>query len=134
LILLDYWLHAYLAFFSKALAAIAEIAQRRTLEAAIGECALNRHDAFGVMPIRRRDIDRQGDTVFVDRNMDFDALDLLSAVYTVVKAAGRQATRSAVDDHDAWFRGIPAGRRQSRRSRSSIRRQRPSRFQRANSP
>jgi hypothetical protein len=64
LILLDYWLHAYLAFFSKALAAIAEIAQRRTLEAAIGERALNRHDAFGVMPIRRRDIDRRPGSSF----------------------------------------------------------------------
>src|SRR5208283_915643 len=60
------------------LAPVAEVAERRTLEATVGEYVQNRHDAFRVMPVRRRDIDRQRDTVFVDGDMDFDAPDLLS--------------------------------------------------------
>jgi hypothetical protein len=39
----------------------------------------NRHDTFGVMLVRGRDIDRQRDAVFVYGNMDLDALDLLPA-------------------------------------------------------
>jgi hypothetical protein len=120
--------------FRKALAAIAEITKRQTLEAAIGERALTRHDAFGVMPIRRRDIDRQRDAVFVDRNMDFDALDLLSAVYTVVKQLGGKRQDRRLMTTTLGSGESPQARRQSRRSRSSIRRQRPSRVQRANSP
>jgi hypothetical protein len=34
------------------------------------------------MPVRRRDIDRERDAILVDRNMDFDPTDLLSAVDT----------------------------------------------------
>src|SRR4051812_35774722 len=43
---------------SQSFAPIAEITQRRTLEAAIGEVTQNRHDGFRVMAVRRRDIDR----------------------------------------------------------------------------
>src|SRR5271157_2833953 len=91
------------------LAPVAQVAERRTLEATLGERAQNRHDAFGVMPVRRRDIDRQRDTVFVHGDIDFDAPVLLSAVDTAIKAARRRATGSAIDDHGAWFRSIPAG-------------------------
>jgi hypothetical protein len=71
------------------LAPVAQVAERRTLEATLGEGAQNRHDAFGVMPVRRRDVDRQRDAVFVDGNMDLDALDLLPAV--IAMAALRSA-------------------------------------------
>src|SRR3954452_1096053 len=40
-------------------APVAEITERRALEAAIGELTQNRDDGFGVMVVRRRDIDRQ---------------------------------------------------------------------------
>src|SRR5208282_5559539 len=86
----------------------AEIAERRALEATIGERAQNRHDTFRVMPVRRRDINRQRDAVFVDGNMDFDAPDLLATVDPALKAARRRATGSTVDDHGARFRTIPA--------------------------
>src|SRR5208283_1812235 len=90
------------------LAAVAEIAERRALEATIGERAQNRHDTFRVMPVRRRDIDRQRDAVFVDGNMDFDAADLLAAVDAALKTARPRATGSAVDDDGAWLRSISA--------------------------
>ena len=90
-------------------AAVAEITKRRTLEAAIGERAQNRHNAFGVMAVRRRDIDRQRDAVFVDGNVDFDAADLLAAVDAALKAARRRAAGSTIDDDSAGFRSIPAG-------------------------
>jgi hypothetical protein len=60
--------------------AVTCFARRRTFEAPSGERAQNRHDAFGVVPVRRRDIDRRRDAAFVDRNMDFDAPDLLPAL------------------------------------------------------
>ncbi|MEA2739577.1 MAG: hypothetical protein QOH05_2884 [Acetobacteraceae bacterium] len=56
------------------------LARRRTLEAPLGERVQNRHDAFGIVPVRRRDIDRRRDAAFVGRNMDFDAPDLLPAL------------------------------------------------------
>jgi hypothetical protein len=77
-------------------ASVAQIAERRALEAALGERAQNRHDTFRVMPVRRRDIDRQRDVVFVDSDVDFDAVDLLAAVDTAVKAARRQNMGTAV--------------------------------------
>src|ERR1700756_255533 len=60
------------------LAPVAKVAKRRTLEATIGERAQNWHDAFGVMAVRRRDIDRQRDTIFIHGDIDFDPPDLLS--------------------------------------------------------
>src|SRR5690242_18615923 len=81
------------------LAPVAEIAERRPVEATRGERAQNRHDPFGVMAVRRRDVDRQRDAVFVNRNMDFDAADLLAAIDTTLKAARCRATGSAVDHH-----------------------------------
>jgi hypothetical protein len=41
------------------------------------------------MPVRRRDIDRKRDAVFVNGNMDLDAPDLLAATDAAVKAARR---------------------------------------------
>jgi hypothetical protein len=88
------------------------------------------------MPVRRRDIDRQRNTVFVDRNMDFDAADLLAAVDPAVKSKQLGAERQdRLSMTTALGSGAsPQARRQARRSRSSMRRQRPSRVQRANSP
>jgi hypothetical protein len=60
------------------------------------------------MHIRRRDIDGQGDAVFVDGNLDPDSADLLPAVDAVRKAAWCRATGSAVDDHSTRFRGVTA--------------------------
>ena len=54
-----------LAGLSQPLAPVAEIPQRGTLEASLGEFAQNREDAFGVMPVRRRNVDSQGNAVFV---------------------------------------------------------------------
>src|SRR3954454_7761158 len=86
------------------LAPIAEVAERRTFEATLGERAQDWHDPFGVMPVRRRDIDRQRDAVLVDRNMEFDAADLLAAIAAAVKAARRRTTGSTVDHHRARLR------------------------------
>jgi hypothetical protein len=55
-----------LAGFRQPLAPVAEIPQRRTLEASVGELAQNRDNAFRVMPICRRNIDPQGKAVFGD--------------------------------------------------------------------
>src|SRR5208283_1399416 len=54
--------------FGQPLAPVAEVAERRTLKATIGERAQNRDDGLRVMPVRRRDIDRRGDAVFVNGN------------------------------------------------------------------
>src|SRR3954468_4087054 len=62
------------------LAPVAEIAERRALEAAIGEFTQNRHDGFAVMAVRRRDVDRQRGAVFLDGHLDLDATDLLATV------------------------------------------------------
>jgi hypothetical protein len=62
------------------LASVAEITQRRTLEAVRGRRAQDRHDALRVMPVRRRDVDRQRDGILVDRDSDLDAADLLAAL------------------------------------------------------
>src|ERR1700734_469444 len=96
-----------LAGFRQPLAPVAEIPQRLTLEASVGELARNRDNAFGVMPICRRNIDPQGKAVFVHGEMDLDALDLLSAVNASVETARRRAAGSAVDNHGARFRSIP---------------------------
>src|ERR1700692_565211 len=48
-----------LAGFRQPLAPVAEIPQRRTLEASVGELAQNRDNGFRVMPICRRNIDPQ---------------------------------------------------------------------------
>src|SRR3954468_6867215 len=58
----------YLPGLGQPLAPIAEIAQCRPLETSIGEFAQNRNDGFDVMPVRRRDIDRQRDAVFINGN------------------------------------------------------------------
>ena len=77
------------AGFRQPLAPATEIARRRAWEATIGAFAQNRQDTFRVMAVRRRNIDRQRDSVFVHRDMHFDAPDLLAAVDTTIKAARR---------------------------------------------
>src|ERR1700733_15407792 len=96
-----------LAGFRQPLAPVAEIPQRLTLEASVGELAQNRDNSFRVMPICRRNIDPQRKAVFVHGDMDLDALDLLSAVNASVETARRRAAGSAVDNHGARFRSIP---------------------------
>src|SRR3954464_12151924 len=87
----------------------AEITERRALEAAIGEFTQNWDDGFAVMAVRRRDVDRQRDAVFLDGHLDLDATDLLATVNAARTAARRRAAGAAVDDHGARFRSIPAG-------------------------
>src|SRR5689334_12406276 len=74
------------------LAPIAKIAERRPVEATRGERAQDRHDPFGVMAVHRRNINRQRDAVFVNRDMDLDAADLLAAIDAALKAARCRAT------------------------------------------
>ena len=69
-----------LAGFGQPLAAIAEIAQGCSLEAAAGKLMQHRDDTLAVMPVCRRDVDRQREAVLIDREMDLDALDLLAAI------------------------------------------------------
>src|SRR3954464_2683713 len=95
--------------FCQSFASIAEVAERRALEAAISEFTQNRHDGFGVMAVRRCDIDRQRDAVFLHGELDLDATDLLAAVDATLKAARRRATGSTVDHHRTRLRRIAAG-------------------------
>src|SRR3954454_9459103 len=73
----------------QAFAPVAEIAERWTLEAAISEFTQNRHDGFGVMAVRRRDIDRQRNAVLLNGELDLDATDLLAAINAALKTAWR---------------------------------------------
>src|SRR3954454_22721493 len=91
------------------LAPVAEVAERRTVEAPCGEPAQDRHDPFGVMAVRRRDLDRQRDAVFVDRHMDLDAPDLLAAIDAALTAARCRATGATVDHHSTRLWRIAAG-------------------------
>ena len=61
------------------------------------------------MAIRRCDIDRQMDAVFLNRYKDLDASDLLAAADAARKTARRRATGATVDDNGARFWGIAAG-------------------------
>ncbi|MGF7212714.1 hypothetical protein GGE65_007349 [Skermanella aerolata] len=66
------------ADFGKPLPSVTEIAQGCSLEAAAGKLMHYRDDALAVMPVGRRDLDRQREAVFIHGEMDFDALDLLA--------------------------------------------------------
>src|SRR3954449_1483497 len=90
----------------QAFAPVAEIAERRTLETAIGEFTQNRHDGFCVMAVRRCDIDRQKDAVLLNGELDLDTADLLAAIDATLKAAWRRATGSTVNHHSARLRSI----------------------------
>src|SRR3954468_5553021 len=78
-------------------------------------------DALAVMPVCRRDVDRQREAVLVHGEMDFDALDLFAAIEAAPEASRCRMTRSltrqlsacgqrkgAVDDDGAGFRSIAA--------------------------
>jgi hypothetical protein len=94
--------------FGQSLAPVTKIAQRRTLEASIGKLTQDRDDAFRIMHVRWRDIDRQGNAAVVDGNLDLDRTDLLPAVDAARKAACCRATGSTVDDHSTRLWGITA--------------------------
>jgi len=49
------------------------------------------------MTVRRGDIDRQRDAVFLNGDLDLDAADLLAAIDAAVKTARRPATGATVD-------------------------------------
>ena len=118
----------------QAFAPIAKVAERRTLEAAVGEFTQNRDDGFGVMAVRRRDIDRQRHAVFLNGDLDLEPRIFLPPSMPRAKQLGaeRQERLSITTTLGSGL--SPQARRQVRRSRSSSRRQSPSRVQRANSP
>ena len=60
------------------------------------------NDALAVMPVCRRDGDRQRKAVFIDREMDFDALDLLAAVEAAREASRRRLTGSLTRQLSAY--------------------------------
>src|SRR3954447_20675936 len=80
------------ASLGQPLTAIAEIAQGGPLEAAAGKLMQHWNDAFAVMPVGRRDGDRQREAVLVHREMDLDALDLLAAIEATAEASRRGTT------------------------------------------
>src|SRR4051812_31812620 len=75
------------ASLGQPLAPVAEIAQGGPLEA--GKLMQHRDDALTVMPVRRRDGDRQRKAVFIHGEMDLDALDLLAAIEAAAEASRR---------------------------------------------
>src|SRR3954470_2452174 len=64
------------------------------------------NDALAVMPVGRRDIDRQREAVLVHGEMDFDALDLLAAIGAAAEASRRRMTGAAVEDDGAGLGSI----------------------------
>jgi len=61
------------------------------------------------MQVRRRYIDRQENTVFLDGHLYLDVSDFLPAVDTALVAALRGAAGSAIDNHGTRFGSIAAG-------------------------
>src|SRR4051794_22142670 len=98
-----------LAGFGQPLAPVAEIAQGGPLEAAAGKLMQHWDNALAVMPVRRRDMDRQREAVLVHGEMDLDALDLLAAVEAAPEASWRRMTGPAVDDDSAGYGFVAAG-------------------------
>ena len=84
-----------LAGLGQPLAAIAEIAQGRPLEAAAGKLMQHWDDALAVMDVCRRDGDRQRETILVHGEVDLDALDLLAAIEAAAEATRRRMTGAA---------------------------------------
>jgi hypothetical protein len=73
---------------------VAEIAEGWALEAAIGEFTQKRNDGFGVMAVRRCDIDRPRDAVFLNGYLDLDAADFLPAIDAARKNNSASSDRS----------------------------------------
>src|SRR3954469_9474298 len=69
----------------------------------------HRHDALAIMDIRRRDVDRQREAVFIHGDMYLDAFDLLTAVEAAAEASRCRMTRAAVDDDGAGYGFVAAG-------------------------
>jgi hypothetical protein len=76
------------------LAPIAQIAERRTLEASLGERAQNWDDAFRVMPVRRRDIATNPST---SANASHGPGDVFAGRTAVPRMCG-----SGANDHGCW--------------------------------
>ncbi len=68
----------------------------------------HRDDALAVMPVCRRDMDRQREAVLVDRKMDFDALNLFAAIEAAPEASRCRMTGAAVDDDGAGYGFVAA--------------------------
>ena len=88
------------------LAAIAEITQGGSLEA--GKLMQHWDDALAVMDIRWRDVDRQQEAVFIDREMDFDALDLFAAIEAAPEASRCRTTGTTINDDSAGYGFVTA--------------------------
>lgn len=97
-----------LASLGQPLTAIAEITQGSPLESAAGQLVQYRDDALAVVPVCRRDVDRQRKAVLIDREMDLDALDLLATVEATREAGRRRLTGATVDDDGAGYRFVTA--------------------------
>jgi hypothetical protein len=80
-----------LADLGQPLTPVAEIAQGRSFEA--GKLMQHRDDTLAVMPVCRREVDRQREAVLIE--MDLDALDLLAAIEAAAEATRRRMTGAA---------------------------------------
>jgi hypothetical protein len=86
------------------------------------------------MTVRWGDTDRQRDAPFLDGYLDLDAADLLATAMPRSKQLSVERQERLSMTTALGSRVSPQARRQVRRSRSSSRRQRPCRVQRAKSP
>jgi hypothetical protein len=74
-----------------------------------GELTQHRDDAFRIVSVGRRDVDRQGDAILFDAEVDLDATDLLAAIEALREAARRRLAGSAVDHDSTWLGVVTAG-------------------------
>jgi hypothetical protein len=127
------------------LAPVAEIAQRGSSEPLSGEFTQHRHNAFDVVDIGRRDVDRQRNAMFLDAKWTFTPQMFLPPSKPRSKQLGADLQDLSPDSYPLADseRGLsitialgsalsPQASRQVRRSRPSSRRHRPSRVQREN--
>src|SRR4051812_36866642 len=113
---------------------------RVSLEAPAGKLMQHRDDALAVMPVRRRDVDRQREAVFIHREMDFDAPRLREGKLLIFLPPSKPRPKQVGAERQerlsmmtALGTGLsPQACRQARIKRLSRRRHRPSRVQRAN--
>ncbi len=135
-----------LARLGQTLAPVAEITQGRALEPLTDKLAQHRHDAFRIMHVGWRNVDRQRDAVLFDTEMNLtpriflppsklrskqlgaERHDLLADSRPLADGERRLSITTAVGSAVS-----PQASRQVRRSRSSSRRHSPSRVQRAKS-
>src|SRR3954454_22131489 len=102
------------ACLGQTLAAVAEVAQRRSPETLAREFAEHRDDSFRIMHVGWRDVDRQRDAVLVDAQVNLDAVDLLTAINVAELSDGAplHATEAETPDRqDRLAQGRPGQRR-----------------------